>query len=120
HHPCAGLAAQQLVDVFVAHHRTERAAVQRDRRTYGVDLAPERPEVGTLQDALGVVVPPPSCRVVAPGPTATVDLVRVVQHAPPQRRLAARGVVLDGATEDVVEAVERLGTGNERGDGRRL
>ena len=57
---------------------------------------------------------------VAPHPAAVLALLGVVQDPAPQRGLGAGRVVLDGAGEQVVEAVEALGTVDERGDGRRL
>jgi hypothetical protein len=55
--------------------------------------------------------------VVAPLPRTIVLLLRVVQDAATQRGLAARGVVLLGAIEQLLEAGERLRPVDEVDDG---
>ena len=57
---------------------------------------------------------------VAPDPSAVVARHGVVQHAAPKRRLRAGRVELDRASEDLVEAVEALRSGDELRDRRGL
>ena len=57
---------------------------------------------------------------VAPHPGAVVALDGVVQDAAAKRGLRASGVVLDGARQQLVEAVEARRSVDEIGDARRL
>ena len=57
---------------------------------------------------------------VAPDPAAVLALDRVVQDAASQRGLGPARIVLDGAREQVIEAVEAGGAVDEVGDRRRL
>ena len=57
---------------------------------------------------------------VAPHPGTVLELHRVMQDAPPQGRLRAGRVELDGAGEEIVEAGEARRSVDERGDGAGL
>ena len=107
----SGCAASRRRHVVVVDHGAGCAAPhEHQRHLQRTDVVPQRREVGRDVHVGALEHAGP---LVAPDPAAVVALDRVVQHTPAERRLAPGRVELDRAGEDLVEALERVGPGDE-------
>ncbi len=111
-----GLAPQELGHVVVVDHGPGQAPHQQQRHGETRDGVPQVAEFGMRGGTrrLGAEAG------VAPDPGAVLALDGVVEDAPAQRRLRPTRVVLNGAGQQLVEAVEARRPVDEVGDRRRL